>query len=42
MRVVGHTAFYLAMASAIEDIRRASVCELRRHLEVFSIVARAG
>jgi sugar phosphate isomerase/epimerase len=38
MRVVGHTAFYLPMASAIEDIRRASVCELRRCLEAFSAV----
>jgi sugar phosphate isomerase/epimerase len=38
MHVVGHTAFYLPMGSAIEDIRRASVCELRRCLEAFSIV----
>lgn len=38
MRVVGHTAFYLPMASAIEDIRRASVCELRRCLETFRVV----
>jgi sugar phosphate isomerase/epimerase len=38
MHVVGHTAFYLPMGSAIEDIRRASVCELRRCLEVFSII----
>jgi sugar phosphate isomerase/epimerase len=38
MQVVGHTAFYLPIASAIEDIRRASVCELRRCLEAFSIV----
>ena len=38
MQVIGHTAFYLPMASAFEDIRRASVCELRRCLEIFSIV----
>ncbi|HLI83288.1 MAG TPA: sugar phosphate isomerase/epimerase family protein [Bryobacteraceae bacterium] len=38
MRVVGHTAFYLPMGSAFEDIRRASVCELRRCLELFSAV----
>ncbi len=38
MHVVGHTAFYLPMGSAIEDVRRASVCELRRCLEVFSTV----
>jgi sugar phosphate isomerase/epimerase len=38
MRVVGHTAFYLPMASAIEDIRRASVCELQRCLGVFRTV----
>lgn len=38
LRVVGHTAFYLPMASAIEEIRRASVCELRRCLEAFAIV----
>jgi len=36
--VVGHTAFYLPMGSAIEDLRRASVCELRRCLEAFSII----
>jgi sugar phosphate isomerase/epimerase len=38
MQVIGHTAFYLPMASAIDDIRRASVCELRRCLEAFSVV----
>jgi len=36
--VVGHTAFYLPMASAIEELRRASVCELRRCLEAFSVI----
>ncbi len=38
MAVVGHTAYYLPMGSAIEDVRRASVCELRRCLEAFSII----
>jgi sugar phosphate isomerase/epimerase len=38
LEVVGHTAFYLPIASAIEDIRKAAVCELRRCLEVFSAV----
>ncbi|MFN7993001.1 MAG: sugar phosphate isomerase/epimerase [Bryobacteraceae bacterium] len=38
MPVVGHTAFYLPMASAFEEIREASVAELRRCLEVFSKV----
>jgi len=38
MHVVGHTAFYLPMASAIEEVRKASVHELRRCLEMFSII----
>jgi sugar phosphate isomerase/epimerase len=38
LKVVGHTAFYLPIASAIEDIRKAAVCELRRCLEVFAAV----
>jgi len=38
MKVVGHTAFYLPMGSAIEELRRASVCELRRCLEMFAII----
>ena len=38
MQVVGHTAFYLPMGSAIEEVRRASICELRRCLEMFAIV----
>jgi sugar phosphate isomerase/epimerase len=38
MQVVGHTAFYLPMASPFEDIRHASVCQLRRCLEAFHIV----
>ena len=33
---LGHTAFYLPLASAIEEIRRAAVLQLRRCLEVFS------
>jgi len=37
MEVVGHTAYYLPMGSAFEEVRRACVAELRRCLEVFSI-----
>ena len=36
MKVVGHTAFYLPMASAIGEVRRASVAELCRCVGVFS------
>jgi len=35
LRVVGHTPFYLPLASAVEELRRAAVTELRRCLEVF-------
>jgi sugar phosphate isomerase/epimerase len=35
MQVVGHTAWYLPMASAIPEIRKAAVAELRRCLEKF-------
>lgn len=35
MGVVGHTAWYLPMASAIPEIREAAVAELRRCLEIF-------
>jgi sugar phosphate isomerase/epimerase len=38
MQVIGHTAYYLPMGSAFEEVRRACVCELRRCLEAFSIV----
>ncbi len=38
MKVVGHTAFYLPMASAIEEIRCAAVAEFRRCIQVFSEV----
>ncbi len=38
LRVVGHTAFYLPIASAFEELRRASVLELRRCLQVFGEV----
>jgi sugar phosphate isomerase/epimerase len=38
MQVVGHTAFYLPVGSAIEELRRASVSELRRCLEAFSAI----
>jgi sugar phosphate isomerase/epimerase len=34
LAVVGHTAYYLPIASGIEEIRRASVVELRRCVEV--------
>lgn len=35
MGVVGHTAFYLPIASAIEELRQAALAELRRCLRVF-------
>ena len=38
MKAVGHTAFYLPMGSAFEEVRQACVVELRRCLEVFSTV----
>jgi len=34
--VVGHTAFYLPIASGIEEIRQAAVTELRRCIEAFA------
>jgi sugar phosphate isomerase/epimerase len=36
--VVGHTAFYLPIASGIEEIRRAAVVELRRCVDVFAAI----
>jgi sugar phosphate isomerase/epimerase len=36
--VVGHTAYYLSIGSAFEEVRRAAVTELRRCLEVFAEV----
>jgi sugar phosphate isomerase/epimerase len=36
--VVGHTAFYLPMGSAFEEVRRACIVELRRCLEAFATV----
>ncbi len=36
--VVGHTAFYLPIASGIEEIRRASLQELRRCVDVFAAI----
>jgi sugar phosphate isomerase/epimerase len=36
--VVGHTAFYLPIASGIEEIREASVQELRRCADVFAAI----
>lgn len=38
MQVVGHTAYYLPLASAFEEVRRGAVAELRRSLEVFARV----
>ncbi len=38
MQVVGHTAWYLPMASAIPEVRKGAVAELRRCLEKFSEV----
>src|SRR5438309_1761286 len=36
LQVVGHTAYYLPMASPMEEIRQAAVAELRRCLERFA------
>ena len=36
--VVGHTAFYLPIASGIEEIRRATLEELRRCADVFAAI----
>jgi sugar phosphate isomerase/epimerase len=41
LKVVGHTAFYLPIASAFEELRLAAVEELRRCLEVFRDVGAA-
>lgn len=38
LKVVGHTAFYLPMASAIEGLRLASLNELRRCVDIFAEV----
>ena len=38
LRVIGHTAFYLPIASAIEELRAASVAELRRCIDCFARV----
>jgi sugar phosphate isomerase/epimerase len=38
LSVVGHTAFYLPIASGIEEIRRASLEELRRCVDVFAAI----
>jgi sugar phosphate isomerase/epimerase len=35
LKVVGHTAYYLPIGSAIEEVRAAAVRELRRCIEVF-------
>jgi sugar phosphate isomerase/epimerase len=36
--VVGHTAFYLPIASGIEEIRRAALTELRRCVDAFAAI----
>lgn len=36
--VVGHTAYYLPMASPFEEVRRAAVTELKRCMEMFAAV----
>lgn len=36
--IVGHTAFYLPIASVIEEIRRAALEELRRCVDVFAAI----
>jgi sugar phosphate isomerase/epimerase len=38
MKVVGHTAYYLPISSPFESLRKAAVEELKRSLEVFSIL----
>jgi sugar phosphate isomerase/epimerase len=38
MGVVGHTAFYLPIASGIEEIRQACLAELRRCVNVFEAI----
>jgi sugar phosphate isomerase/epimerase len=38
MPVVGHTAWYIPLASSIPEVRRGAVDELRRCLEIFSLV----
>lgn len=38
LAVVGHTAYYLPLASGIEEIRSAAVVELRRCVDVFAAV----
>ena len=38
LKVVGHTAFYLPMASAFDSIRRAAVSEFRCCIELFSVI----
>lgn len=36
--VVGHTAFYLPIASGIEEVRRAALTELRRCVDAFATI----
>ena len=41
LAVVGHTAYYLPLASPFESVRRAAVDELKKCVEVFSEVGAA-
>lgn len=41
LQVVGHTAYYLPIASPFESLRQAAVAELRRCLELFAAVGAA-
>lgn len=38
LEVIGHTAYYLPLDSAIEEIRQAALVELRRCIDVFSAI----
>ena len=38
LRVIGHTAFYLPIASPIEELREAAMQELRRCIDVFAAI----
>ncbi len=38
LEVVGHTAYYLPLASPFEEVRRAAVEELKRCLDQFSVI----
>lgn len=38
LRAVGHTAYYLPIASPMEDLRRAAIAELRRCIDCFAAI----